>query len=141
MWASLRVSTLSALSGYARELSVNSYLLPGVLRRSLVLMLFAFPRQHHSVAHGQADVLDARIVLHQLVESNDSSSVVVFGVENLAAPQNVIADNQSAGPYQWKGGFVIVAVVRLVGVGGEIGVGEIGGRRNWGRVFTLYIRD
>ena len=64
MWASLRVSTLSALSGYARELSVNSYLLPGVLRRSLVLMLFAFPRQHHSVAHGQADVLDARIVLH-----------------------------------------------------------------------------
>src|SRR5438067_13844035 len=78
-------------------------------------MLFAFPRQHHSVAHRQADVLDAWSVLHQLVESNDSPSVVVFGVENLAAPQNVIADNQSDGPYQWKCGFVIVAVVRLVG--------------------------
>jgi len=49
-----------------------------------------FPSQHDAVAHGQTDVLDAWVGLHQPVESNDGMIVIIFRVDDSATPQNVI---------------------------------------------------
>ena len=76
----------------------------------------SFPGQHHSVAHGQADILNAGIGLNHSVESHNRVSVGILRIEHFAAPEYVVDYDQATGFKQGQGSFVVVGVVRLVRV-------------------------
>jgi len=58
--------------------------------------ILPFPGQHHTVSHGQADIFNSRVGLDQTVKGNDGVVICVVGMQNFAAPQDVVGDNQAA---------------------------------------------
>src|SRR5438445_13009609 len=72
--------------------------------------------QRQSVADGEHDVGDASVVLDVVVEGDDCVVVLLLGVEDAAAPEDVIDGDQAVGGEQRQGGFEVVEVVALVGV-------------------------
>ena len=58
--------------------------------------LFTFPSQHHPVPYGQADILNARVGLDETVKGDDGVIISILGIYHFAAPQNIVAHDQSA---------------------------------------------
>ena len=58
--------------------------------------LSTFPSQHHSVAYGQADILNARVGLNETVKGDDGVIISVLGIYHFAAPQNIVGHDQPA---------------------------------------------
>ena len=56
--------------------------------------LSTFPGQHHPVAYGQADILNARVGLDETVKGDDGVSISILGLYHFAAPQNIIGHDQ-----------------------------------------------
>ena len=58
--------------------------------------LSTFPGQHHPVSYGQADILNARVRLDETVKGDDGVIISIPGIYHFAAPQNIVAHDQSA---------------------------------------------
>jgi hypothetical protein len=71
-------------------------------------VLSTFPSQHHPVSYGQADILNTRVGLDETVKGDDGVVISILGIYHFAAPQNVIAYDQSARFEQRQARFVIV---------------------------------
>src|SRR5437868_14230383 len=76
----------------------------------------AFPCEHHSITNRQAYILDPSIILNEVIKSAYCSCILVLWIEHSSAPENVVGDDQTAGPQQPHASFVVLRVVHLVGV-------------------------
>ena len=76
---------------FINYVSLNFYL--GLIRTS--------PREHNAVANCEADILDSRVCLDSVIEGDNRPCVIIIRRQYIAAPEDIIRNDQTAWTQQW----------------------------------------